>query len=84
MTRTQIYLTPFEAQGVARVAAETGRKQSEVIREAIDQYLKRLGRGTVWADCGKPAVSGRIGKLASKRCGAILTVFSSCWSTPTF
>ncbi|MCB1234869.1 MAG: ribbon-helix-helix protein, CopG family [Verrucomicrobiae bacterium] len=43
MTRTQIYLTPFEAQGVARVAAETGRKQSEVIREAIDQYLKRLG-----------------------------------------
>ncbi len=43
MTRTQIYLTPAEAQGVARVAAETGRKQSEVIREAIDQYLLRLG-----------------------------------------
>ncbi len=43
MTRTQIYLTPAEAQGVARVAAESGRKQSEVIREAIDQYLTRLG-----------------------------------------
>jgi predicted DNA-binding protein len=43
MTRTQIYLTPAEAQGVARVAATTGRKQSEVIREAIDQYLERLG-----------------------------------------
>lgn len=43
MTRTQIYLTPAEVQGVARVAAETGRKQSEVIRDAIDQYLSRLG-----------------------------------------
>jgi hypothetical protein len=43
MTRTQIYLTPSESQGVARVAAQTGRKQSEVIREAIDQYLLRLG-----------------------------------------
>lgn len=43
MTRTQIYLTPVEAQGVARVAAETGRKQSEIIREAIDQYLFRMG-----------------------------------------
>ena len=42
MKRTQIYLTSSEAQGVARVAAETGRKQSEVVREAIDQYLLRL------------------------------------------
>lgn len=43
MKRTQIYLTPEEAQGVARVAAKTRRKQSEVIREAIDAYLQRLG-----------------------------------------
>jgi Arc/MetJ-type ribon-helix-helix transcriptional regulator len=43
MNRTQIYLTATEAQGVARVAAATGRNQSEVIREAIDQYLSRLG-----------------------------------------
>jgi Ribbon-helix-helix protein, copG family len=43
MNRTQIYLTASEAQGVARVAAETGRKQSAVIREAIDQYLLRVG-----------------------------------------
>ena len=43
MTRTQIYLTTAESQGVARVAASTGRNQSEVIREAIDQYLQRLG-----------------------------------------
>jgi predicted DNA-binding protein len=39
MNRTQIYLTAAEARGVARIAAETGRKQSQVIREAIDQYL---------------------------------------------
>lgn len=43
MNRTQIYLTAREAEGVARVAAETGRKQSAVIREAIDQYLQRVG-----------------------------------------
>lgn len=56
MTRTQIYLTPAEAQGVARVAATTGRNQSEVIREAIDQYLRRLGPqdrlGRLRAGCG--------------------------------
>jgi len=43
MNRTQIYLTDAEVQGVARVAAQSGRKQSEVIREAIDQYLVKLG-----------------------------------------
>ena len=43
MTRRKIYLTSAEVQGVARIAASTGRKQSEVIREAIDQYLLRLG-----------------------------------------
>jgi Arc/MetJ-type ribon-helix-helix transcriptional regulator len=43
MKRTQIYLTPSEAEGVSRVAASTDRKQSEVIREAIDQYLQRFG-----------------------------------------
>ncbi|TLD72430.1 CopG family transcriptional regulator [Phragmitibacter flavus] len=42
MTRTQIYLTATEAQGIARVAAASSRKNSEVIREAIDQYLSRL------------------------------------------
>ncbi len=56
MTRTQVYLTAAESQGVARVAATTGRKQSEVIREAIDQYLQRLGPqdrlGRLRAGCG--------------------------------
>ena len=41
MQRTQIYLTPKEARGIARIASETKRSQSEVIREAIDRYLLR-------------------------------------------
>lgn len=45
MVRAQIYLTPAEAEGVSRVAASTDRKRSEVIREAIDQYLQRFGPG---------------------------------------
>lgn len=66
MNRTQIYLTPQETQGVARVASRTGRKRSEVIREAIDEYLKRQGiedrltrlqvaRG-IWQDRDMPSV----------------------------
>ncbi len=43
MLRTQIYLTPQEAEGISKVAASTDRKRSEVIREAIDQYLQRFG-----------------------------------------
>ena len=43
MLRTQIYLTQSEAQGLARLAATTGRKKSEIIRDAVDEYLQRLG-----------------------------------------
>lgn len=42
MIRTQIYLTYPETKGVTQVAVLTGRKKSEVIREAIDQYLERI------------------------------------------
>ena len=42
MNRTQIYLTDAELQGVARIAADSGRNNSEIIREAIDLYLERL------------------------------------------
>ena len=43
MQRTQIYLTSAEAEGVSQLATSTNRKRSEVIREAIDQYLQRFG-----------------------------------------
>lgn len=41
MIRTQIYLTEKERAGLAELARESGRKQSELIREAIDAFLER-------------------------------------------
>lgn len=41
MIRSQIYLTEEERQALARLAGETGRPQSELIREAIDAFLER-------------------------------------------
>jgi predicted DNA-binding protein len=39
MVRTQIYLTDEQKRQLERLAAASGRKQSEMIREAIDGYL---------------------------------------------
>ncbi|MBN1865622.1 MAG: ribbon-helix-helix protein, CopG family [Victivallales bacterium] len=39
MLRTQVYLTKKERDGLDNVASATGRKQSELIREAIDRFL---------------------------------------------
>ena len=39
MVRTQIYLTEEERAGLEAVAKATDRKQSEVIREAVDRFL---------------------------------------------
>ena len=39
MVRTQVYLTEEQERGLKRLAASTGRKQSELIRAAIDGYL---------------------------------------------
>lgn len=39
MQRTQIYLTDEEQQALRRLAAQTGRTQSDLIREAVDAYL---------------------------------------------
>jgi predicted DNA-binding protein len=43
MVRTQIYLTDEQKRQLERLAATSGRKQSEMIREAIDGYLVRQG-----------------------------------------
>jgi predicted DNA-binding protein len=41
MVRTQIYLTDEQKRQLERLAAARGKKQSEMIREAIDGYLVR-------------------------------------------
>jgi hypothetical protein len=40
MVRTQVYSTEQERDGLARLAREQGRKQSELIREAVDLFLR--------------------------------------------
>ncbi len=42
MVRTQIYLTEKERNGLDRVAASTGKKQAELIREAVDLFLEQM------------------------------------------
>ena len=39
MVRTQIYLTEHERDGLHAVARSTGRRQSELIRDAVDRFL---------------------------------------------
>jgi predicted transcriptional regulator len=41
MVRTQIYLTEAEQEALRSLARNTGRSQSELIREAIDAMLER-------------------------------------------
>lgn len=41
MIRTQIYLTERQRDEMAAVAKGTGKKQSELIREAIDLFLEQ-------------------------------------------
>jgi len=41
MVRTQIYLTDRQRAALAALSNAVGKKQSELIREAIDLYLAR-------------------------------------------
>lgn len=45
MVRTQIYLTEEERDGLEAVAKSTDKKQSEIVREAVDRFLD-LARGS--------------------------------------
>jgi hypothetical protein len=42
MVRTQIYLTEQERSGLERAAIHTGKKQAELIREAVDRFLEQI------------------------------------------
>jgi predicted DNA-binding protein len=41
MVRTQIYLTESEQERLQKLSRQTGRSQSELIREAIDGFLDK-------------------------------------------
>ena len=45
MVRTQIYLTEEQRDELAAIAKTSGRKQSELIREAVDQLIDQAGHG---------------------------------------
>ena len=45
MVRTQIYLTERQRKELAAIAKTAGKKQSELIREAVDRLIDQLGRG---------------------------------------
>ena len=41
MVRTQIYLTETEHKHLASLARSSGKKQSELIREAVDKLIEQ-------------------------------------------
>lgn len=43
MVRTQIYLTESQRDEIAEIAKAAGKKQSEIIREAIDWLIDHMG-----------------------------------------
>ncbi len=44
MIRTQIYLTEQEMDALRALSAESGKKQSELIREAIDSLIAKSSK----------------------------------------
>ena len=44
MVRTQIYLTERQRDELAAIARTVGKKQSELIREAVDHLIDQSGR----------------------------------------
>ena len=45
MVRTQIYLTERQRGELAAIAKSAGKKQSELIREAIDRFIDQAAGG---------------------------------------
>jgi metal-responsive CopG/Arc/MetJ family transcriptional regulator len=41
MVRTQIYLTEDENTAISRLSAVSGHGKSEIIRQAIDEFIQR-------------------------------------------
>jgi len=47
MIRTQVYLTEQERNGLLALAETSGKRQSELIREAIDRLLAHFEKARV-------------------------------------
>ena len=45
MVRTQVYLTERQRDELAAIAKTVGKKQSQLIREAVDRLIDEEGRG---------------------------------------
>jgi hypothetical protein len=45
MIRTQIYLTETERTALVALSSMTGKPQSELIREAVDNLIEQSGKG---------------------------------------
>ena len=43
MVRIQIYLTEHQRDELAVIAGNTSKRQSELIREAVDRFIERTG-----------------------------------------
>ena len=44
MVRTQIYLTEHQRDELAAIAGHAGKRQSELIREAVDRFIEQTSR----------------------------------------
>lgn len=44
MVRTQIYLTEDQRAEIATIANRSGKRQSEIIREALDRFIEQTSR----------------------------------------
>ncbi|NKB23010.1 MAG: ribbon-helix-helix domain-containing protein [Kiritimatiellae bacterium] len=42
MIRTQVYLTEEEQDGLRALASQTGKKQSQLVRDAIDRLIEKF------------------------------------------
>ncbi len=64
MLRTQIYLTEEERAALRNLARETGKKQSALIRRAIDAFIERFQPRERAARWRRPGVCGRGEKIS--------------------
>jgi hypothetical protein len=55
MVRTQIYLTERQRDELAAIAETAGKKQSELIREAVDRLIDEAGHSRLKTVLGKAA-----------------------------